>query len=558
MQRTCAPCGTPFEIVDGDLSFYDRVSPILGEEKLVIPPPTHCPNCRRQRKLAWRNERTLYQRTCNLCEGNIVSVHAPDNPYPVFCNPCWWSDRWNPLEFGQPYNPSLSFFTQYKELYSRVPQRAMVNDDGVTSENCAYTFDVAFAKNCYLCFGMWKCQDCYYCRICDQSRFCVDCEGVKLGSELVYESLDSQRLYHCAFLQNSENCTDCFFGFDLKSCSNCIACFGLRQKQYHILNKPSSREEYQEKLASIVSYSSLEQLKSTFAEWIRKFPRKNMNLQNCEDCLGDHLFHCRDVVGYVCTNAEHSRWIERSDGPLWCYDQVQSGTPQWCLECITVDNGFMNLFSLYCNQSHNILYSDNCPSCDSLFGCISLRRKKECILNRQYSKETYEELVPKITEHMRRTGEWGEFFPVSLSPFGYNETNAAEFYPLSEKEAHQRGWKWRRNLPYTTGKETVAPKQLPDNITDIPTSITTEILACVSCTRNYRIISQELDFYKKLSLPLPRRCPDCRNRDRLSLRNPQKLWQRKCDKCGNAIPTTYAPDRAQVVYCEGCYLKTVY
>ena len=28
-------------------------------------------------------------------------------------------------------------------------------------------------------------------------------------------------------------------------------------------------------------------------------------------------------------------------------------------------------------------------------------------------------------------GEWGEFFPASLSPFGYNETVANEYYPLS-------------------------------------------------------------------------------------------------------------------------------
>jgi len=31
---------------------------------------------------------------------------------------------------------------------------------------------------------------------------------------------------------------------------------------------------------------------------------------------------------------------------------------------------------------------------------------KYCILNKQYSKEEYEELVPKIIEHMQKTGEW--------------------------------------------------------------------------------------------------------------------------------------------------------
>ena len=35
---------------------------------------------------------------------------------------------------------------------------------------------------------------------------------------------------------------------------------------------------------------------------------------------------------------------------------------------------------------------------------------------------------------MMKTGEWGEFFPSSLSPFGYNETVAQEHFPMSREE----------------------------------------------------------------------------------------------------------------------------
>lgn len=579
MQRFCVQCQAVFEITDADLAFYDKVSPVFGGKKYQIPPPTHCPACRRQRKLAWRNERTLYQRICDLCTRSIVSVHAPDNPHPVYCNPCWWGDGWDSLSFGQSYDPHRSFFDQYAELYRRVPQRAMVNDDGVTSENCAYCFDVAFAKNCYLCFGMWKMQDCYYCRICDQSRFCVDCEGVKLGSEFVYESVDSQHLYGCAFLQNSENCKDCFFGFDLKGCSDCIGCVALRQKRFHIFNEPYSEDEYRRhfKAYKLSSRSELAALRQQFEEFSRRFPRKNMNIQNCEDCTGDHLFHCRDVQeSYVCTNMEHCRWIERSDGPKCCYDIVQSGNPQWCYECITNDDAHLNCFSLYCNQSHDILYGDNCLSCASLLGCISLRRKKYCILNKQYEKGEFEALAASIIKAMQRSGEFGEFFPVTLSPYGYNETNAQEFFPLMQEDLLQKGWHFRENLPFTTGRETIAPDRLPDAFEDIPPSITQEVLACASCLRNYKIIPQELEFYHKFSLPVPDRCPDCRNLDRLARRNPQKLWNRTCAKCGppgrpgqpdksvlagrtgKGIQTTYPPERPEKVYCEDCYLKEVY
>jgi hypothetical protein len=35
---------------------------------------------------------------------------------------------------------------------------------------------------------------------------------------------------------------------------------------------------------------------------------------------------------------------------------------------------------------------------------------------------------------MKSAGEWGEFFPTELSTFGYNETAANEYFPMTEKE----------------------------------------------------------------------------------------------------------------------------
>jgi hypothetical protein len=69
-------------------------------------------------------------------------------------------------------------------------------------------------------------------------------------------------------------------------------------------------------------------------------------------------------------------------------------------------------------------YCYECRSCESCFGCIGLRNQSYCIFNKQYSKEDYEKEVAKIITHMILTGERGEFFHPSLSPFGYNETVA--------------------------------------------------------------------------------------------------------------------------------------
>jgi len=100
--------------------------------------------------------------------------------------------------------------------------------------------------------------------------------------------------------------------------------------------------------------------------------------------------------------------------------------------------------------------------------------------------------------------------------------------------------------------------EMPDKIEDTSEDICKKILICEVTAKPYKIIPQEFEFYKKMNLPLARRCPDQRHRDRVALRNPRKLWDRKCSKCSKDIKTTYSPDRPEIVYCEKCYLEQVY
>ncbi len=98
----------------------------------------------------------------------------------------------------------------------------------------------------------------------------------------------------------------------------------------------------------------------------------------------------------------------------------------------------------------------------------------------------------------------------------------------------------------------------PDLLKDVPDSVTAETLGCALCIKLYKITPQELKFYRAQDIPLPRHCPDCRYDERLTLRNPRKLWERTCMKCAATIKTTYAPERQETVYCEKCYLEAIY
>lgn len=108
--KNCQNCKNNFMIEVDDFSFY---------EKIKVPAPTWCPDCRHQRRISFRNENNFYKRDCDLCGENVVSCSSPDKKHKVYCTKCWWSDKWDPEEYAQDYNFSKSFFEQWKELFLR-------------------------------------------------------------------------------------------------------------------------------------------------------------------------------------------------------------------------------------------------------------------------------------------------------------------------------------------------------------------------------------------------------------------------------------------------------
>jgi uncharacterized protein YbaR (Trm112 family) len=258
-------------------------------------------------------------------------------------------------------------------------------------------------------------------------------------------------------------------------------------------------------------------------------------------------------------------------------DLVMSGELSESYEGVVVDHSQLNLFGLFSVKSQDVQYTQHCHSSKHLFGCVGLRNASYCIFNKQYTKEEYNELVPKIIEHMNsvpytdmngREYKYGEFYPIELSPFGYNETLAVEDRVLSKEEALQKGYKWQDAMQRTLGKETIASESIPDGIDDIEESILKEVLVCINCNRNYKIVPNELTFYKKMRIPIPRKCFNCRHAARVKRRNPFKLWHRQCmcDKTGhdhsticlNELETTYSPDRHEIIYCEKCYQTEIF
>ena len=560
MKRNCKQCHIGFEIEKDDLEFYDKISPTFDGKKFEIPPPTLCPDCRMQRRLAWRNEKRLYHRKCDLTGKQIISIYAKEKPYLVYENNEWYSEKWDPMSYGQDFDFSRPFFEQFHELMQKVPMRS--TNLQAENENSDYTNLSTRNKNCYLIFAANDNEDCYYSTYLHRSKDVVDC-FFTFDSEYCYECIDCYRCNRLQHSQYCENCNSSMYLFSCKSCTDCLGCVNLVQKQYHILNEPYAKIEYENIMQKLKTDRNFrEDLIKKFHALKLSLPHKYYAGINNENMTGDHISYSKNVhQSFDCTHLEDCKfctWLHEGKN---CWDCYAWGLPaELGYENHLIGNGFYNvLFSESCwNNVSNLFYSRYClDGSSNCFGCVSLRHKQYCIFNKQYSKEDYEKTVAQIITHMQKTNEWGEFFPQHLSPYGYNETVAQEYFPLSEKDIKDKGWNWK-NEEERTEKYLGPMPIIPETIGKVTDDICSRVLTCEVTKKSYKIIPQELRFYREMDIPLPKKCFDQRHKERMAQRNPRKLWKRNCNKCEKEMETSYSPDRPEIIYCEKCYLEAVY
>lgn len=554
-------CSASFEITDEDHAFYDKVSPMFNGKKWAIPLPTHCPMCRMQHRQAWRNERSIYPNTCNSCNKPIISMYAPEKPHTMYCHTCWWGDNWDALQYGKDFDFDRSFFDQFHDLLLQVPLPALINTQAENSEYCCRIYD---GRNNYLSFiALFQPENLLYTYY---TMSCKDSADINLCQycQLCYELTDAERCYNCRYGRRIRNCKDCFFIEDCIGCSDCFGCKNLHQKQFCIFNEQKTKEEYQEFLTSCTFGSAdfVQNMQEKAQEFFMKLPNRAKLIINSENVSGANIFNCRDSHEiYDLYESERMRYCTQGERSHDCQDVIGVSPIEFCLEGVTLGGpSSMLCFCAAVFESSHLLYCYDCyANCHDCFGCVGLKKQQYCILNKQYSKEEYEALMPKIIEHMKQTGEWGQFFPVALSPFAYNETYALHAFPLTKQKVEALEWKWRDEEDAIPNVEkTISAHQLPDAITDVPDDVCNWAVRCQKTKRPFRVIKQELDFYRNMQISIPRTHPDERHRCRILSRNPNMLWSRNCDKCGKSIQTTYAPDRPEIVYCEECYLSEVY
>jgi len=398
--KNCEKCKKDFVIQSDDVPFY---------EKMDLPLPAMCPDCRFKYLLAfWVFGRFRIAKSA-LSGKTIITVFPESAPFPIYDRAEFVSDAWDPLSYGRDYDPSKSFIEQLVELQSKVPHP---HQTGIKNVNSDWTDDMWESKDAYLTRSGLHLESVTYgyrvlaCKNCIDVTMCWDLERS-------YDCLYCFKSYNLKYSFNSRDCIDSSFLYDCRNCQNCFMSWNLRNQKYCILNQPYSKEEYEKKLKeyNLKSRTEIEKLKKEFWLHIRQdaIHRLDYNLQAVQSS-GNFLNNDK--------NCHQCYFIEDSENSRYCFrglcketiDSVGVLDAEQCALEVQTGMDYNNICCLYTNNCRYSAYMDNCEECEYCFGCVGLRKKKYCVLNKQYTEEEYKNLVERIKIDMKNRENGESFF----------------------------------------------------------------------------------------------------------------------------------------------------
>ena len=306
--RHCQNCKKDFIIEPEDFLFY---------QKIKVPPPTFCPECRFQRCMMFRNERALYKRANNAPghEGeDIVSIHNPEKPYMVYDDRTWWSDAWDPFKYGVEYDFSKTFFEQFKQLYQSIP---LIGLSITNMVNCSYCNVAEGDKGSFMLTACHGNEDFLYGNRLTENKQCAELY-IANHNELCYELVNSHNCYKVCYSKNAKQCSDSYFLDSCVNCNECFGCINLRGQSHCIYNQQYSNQDYEAFIKSVdlSSRASVEREWKKANEFFLTQPHRFANIYKSIGCTGENiensknLKHSFDIVGTPmgCENGKYLVW----------------------------------------------------------------------------------------------------------------------------------------------------------------------------------------------------------------------------------------------------------
>ncbi len=545
--KICEHCKKSFKISEGELSLYEKVG---------IELPTICFFCRIKLHLSFWMFGKFRKGKSDLSGENLITVLPEKNRYPIYTSTEWYSDKWDAMDYGQDYDKTKSFFEQLQKLQEKVPHP---HQNGVKNTNCDWCDDVWNSKNCYLARSMEECEDLMYSYRNLKVKNSIDV-AVCYSSEKCFDSSDCYHSYKLFYSKHSRDSVDSYFLYDCRNCQNCFMCWNLRGKSYCIENVQYTREEYLNKMKSfnLGSYQSIQNYKKRFKEIIEEevVHRPNFNLK-VYNSNGDYLLDVKNCLNcFTISESEDSFNCIRGMKETSNIDTTNCWYSELNANCQGCSHSYSLRYSNWSTSRYSE-YLDLCIECEYCFGCVGLKKKKYCILNKQYTKEEYEILKNKIISDMKKRKEYGKFLPYSMSAGPFNFSNSFLYYPdTKEEDILKLGGYWE-NIDESQ-IEGMPTSELPDDIKDVPDTIITQALVCPETGWRFNIAKNELIFYRENNIPLPRYHFDVRIKNSLKYLTVLKSYPYSCFYCSKEIEVYYLPKwKYEKIACEECYKKNI-
>lgn len=499
----------------------------------------------------------IHKRKSDFSWKNIVSVFSEKCPYPVWHKDEWISNSNPPFTI---YDDKKDFWEQVWQLFSTCP---MAHNTSLWNENCEYTDDSWYSKNCYLCHSIANCEDCKYSYRTFQTKNCYF-TVFSFDSEFCIDLVYWYNCYNVKYAIDVKRCKNSAFLFDCQDCEDCLLCWNLRSKRYCIANKQYEKSEYEKEVKkyNLNSKKVYNTLKNQFLDFIKTNAWwKSLHFDNVENSSWDYLANCKD-----CENCFSIQASENNKNSVRAYNIKNTSYTIWNYNCENTHYSTIVQWNCYdvkfwynVAESKFMEYCINCQDCENCFLCAWLVWKKYFILNKEYSKESYETEKNRIVESMKMKWIYGEFFPAYFSPTSYDESLSSVYVPLTKEEQKKE---WFRVIEENYGQKWDYKdiSKLPDNLLDFNSDdLIKKWFWDDDYHRPFQILKEDIEFYKKLWVPVNDKFYIKRIRENFSLMFQSfELRETVCAKSWEKILTTLPKELDKRIVSQKEYEKLIY
>lgn len=299
--------------------------------------------------------------------------------------------------------------TFLKELQRLINSFPKSHTHTLNSENCEYGDQLYFCKNMLYCFDCNKSADCLYGFNMYSSVNCVDC-NYAINSQLCYEAVEAIGCFNSNFLEYCTNMRDSSFSYNCLNCNDVFGCVSLTNKSFCIFNRQLTEEEYKVQITKFRTLPA-EKALAMLEELKQRYPlTQTRGINNVNSPYGNNIDNCKDC--YLCFDSsglENCGYLyDCGTGCKYSYDGVFSGDLELSYESIDSGTLFNCSYAIWSGHCHDSSYILSCSDVKNCLGCTNLAHKEYCILNRQFTKEEYEKIAPKILEDLKSKNlGWG-------------------------------------------------------------------------------------------------------------------------------------------------------